>query len=93
MGIRMALGAGAADVVKLIMRQGFAHLGIGLGIGLVLSVGLLVAVAPMVFEAAPLDWTVYVGTFAVILAVGILASVVPAIRATNVDPVEALRYE
>ena len=93
MGIRMALGAGAADVLKLIMRQGLAHLGIGLGIGLVFSFGLLVAVAPLVFEAAPLDWTVYVGTFAVILAVGILASVVPAIRATNVDPVEALRYE
>ncbi len=93
MGIRMALGAGAADVVKLIMRNAFAHLGIGLGIGMTLSIGLLVAVAPLVFEAAPLDWTVYAGTLAVIVCVGMLASVVPAIRATNVDPVEALRYE
>lgn len=93
MGIRMALGAGATDVVKLVLRQGLAHLGIGLAFGLVLSLGLLVAVAPLVFESTPLDWTVYVGTLAVIVCVGALASLVPAIRATSVDPVEALRYE
>ena len=93
MGIRMALGAGAADVVRLVLRQGVTHLGIGLAFGLVLSIGLLVAVAPLVFESAPFDWTVYAGTLVVIVSVGLLASVVPAFRATTVDPVEALRAE
>ena len=92
-GIRMALGAGALDVVKLVLRQGATHLGIGVGIGLVLAVGLLMTVAPMMFEAVPFDPLVLVVTIAVITLVGLSASLVPAVRATQIDPVEALRYQ
>jgi predicted permease len=93
MGIRMALGAGTLDVIRLVLRQGFAHLGIGLGIGLILAALLLMAVAPLMFESAPFDPAVFVCSIAVILVVGLVASLVPALRATNVDPVEALRRE
>jgi predicted permease len=93
MGIRMALGAGGRDVVKLVLRQGFVQLGIGLGIGLGMAFGLSNVVAILMFQGQTRDPLIFATIAGVIVIVGILASVVPARRATSVDPIVALRYE
>jgi predicted permease len=93
MGIRMALGAAGRDVVKLVLRQGFVQIGIGLGIGLVMAFGLSNVVAILMFQGQTRDPMIFAAITFVIVIVGILASIVPARRATSVDPIVALRYE
>ena len=93
MGIRMALGATARDVIKLVLRQGLAQLGVGLAIGLAMAFGLSNIVAFIMFDVQPRDPMVFGSIVVVITLVGLLASFVPARRATRVDPMEALRYE
>jgi predicted permease len=93
MGIRMALGANAGNVIKLVLRQGLVQLGVGLIIGLGLAFGLSSIVAFIMFDVQPRDPTVFGSIVGLITIVGLLASFVPARRATRVHPVEALRYE
>ncbi len=93
MGIRMALGASAGNVIRLVLRQGLIQLGVGLTIGLGMAFGLSSIVAILMFDVQPRDPTVFGAIVAVIALVGLLASFVPARRATRVHPVEALRYE
>ena len=93
MGIRMALGATARDVIKLVLRQGLVQLGVGLAIGLAMAFGLSNIVAFIMFDVQPRDPMVFGSIVVVITLVGLLASFVPARRATRVDPMEALRYE
>jgi predicted permease len=93
MGIRMALGARAQDVVRLVLRQGVAQLAIGLGVGLLMAFGLSSVLGILMFDVEPRDPLVFGLIVAVISVVGILASFVPARRATGVHPMEALRYE
>jgi predicted permease len=93
MGIRMALGAASADVVRLVARQGAAQLGIGLAIGLGLAFGVTRVVSFLMYQVNPRDPVVFGGVFTLILLVGIAAAVFPARRATSVNPVEALRAE
>jgi predicted permease len=93
MGIRMALGAASADVVRLVARQGAAQLGIGLAIGLGLAFGVTRVVSVLMYQVDPRDPVVFASVFTLILLVGIAAAVFPARRATSVNPVEALRAE
>jgi len=93
MGIRMALGANSRDVVRLIVRQGGLRLMIGLALGLALAYGLTRVIRILMFETAPHDPPVFTVVVLIIAAVGLLASFVPANRATRVDPMVALRYE
>jgi predicted permease len=93
MGIRMALGASARDVLTLILRQGGAQLSLGLGIGLAMAFGLSRVLRIIMFDTQPGDPSVFASTVVVILGVGLAASLVPARRATAVDPMVALRYE
>ena len=93
MGIRMAMGAQARDVIRLILRQGAGHMGIGLAIGMVLAWAVSRMIAFLMFQVDPRDLTVYGTVLAVICSVGFFASWVPAKRATGVDPVNALRYD
>ncbi len=93
MGVRMALGAQPRDVVRLIMRQGLIQLAVGLvlgsGLAFLLSKGLRI----ILFQVSFLDPVVVGLTFAVLIAAALVATLVPAFRATRVDPVVALRYE
>ncbi len=93
LGIRMALGASARDVTRLILRQGGRQIVVGLVLGLVIAFGLTGVIRILMFEVAPRDPPVFAVVVLVILAVGLLASLVPARRATGVAPVVALRSE
>jgi predicted permease len=90
-GIRMALGARATSVLGLVIRgeAGFVALGIPLGLGL--AVFLARAMARFLFGVGTTDPTTFAGMSVVMLGVGLLASLIPARRATRIDPLIALR--
>jgi ABC-type antimicrobial peptide transport system permease subunit len=93
MGIRMALGASAQDIVRLVMRQGGRQIALGMALGLVMAYGLTRIIGILMFEVTPQDPPVFTIVFVTIALVGLLASLVPARRATTVSPIVALRYE
>ncbi len=93
MGIRMALGAGSSQVMKMVLRQGGLQIVFGLLLGLVMAAGVSSAVGALMFEVNPRDPVVFGAVVVVILIVGLAASLVPARRATRVDPMVALRSE
>ena len=93
MGVRMALGASPQDVVWLILKQGFKKTAIGLGVGLALGWGLGKALESALFQVRPEDPVTFTAIPLFLLAVSLLAYLVPACRASRVDPVEALRDE
>jgi ABC-type antimicrobial peptide transport system permease subunit len=92
-GVRIALGAGAGDVMRLVLGQGvrFAVVGIVLGGGIALWASKWVD--PLLFSVSPKDPVVYGVVAVVLLASAILASAIPALRASRVDPNVALRAE
>ncbi|MCZ6917130.1 MAG: ABC transporter permease [Gemmatimonadetes bacterium] len=92
-GVRMALGAAGGDVVLLVLKQGLKQIIVGLSAGLVLAGALSVPMADIFYQVEPWDGSIF-AIIAVILSVtGLLAIFLPALRATRVDPMEALRYE
>jgi len=92
-GIRMALGAQARDVVGMIFRQGIVQLAIGMTLGLALAFGIARLLSVILFQVEPRDPVIFSGVAAVLVAVGMLACLVPARRATLVDPLVALRTD
>ncbi|UCG88686.1 MAG: FtsX-like permease family protein [Gemmatimonadota bacterium] len=93
MGLRMALGAKAKDVIRLVVGEGAVQLGIGLAVGLALAFAVSRFVALVTFGVEPQDPTVFGAIVLTIVLVGTMASLIPAVRATRVDPMVALRYE
>lgn len=93
LGIRMALGAGSREVMRLVLRKGALQLGLGLAIGLV--VGALAArpLRVVTFGVETSDPTVYLAIILTILVPGLIATLVPARRASRVDPATALRVD
>ncbi|MFL5579604.1 MAG: ABC transporter permease [Gemmatimonadaceae bacterium] len=92
-GIRMALGARAADVVRLVVRQGMRPVLIGSVVGLLLAALLARLVSGLLYGVSPLDPPTFVGISLLLAGVAMLATWVPARRAARVSPVEALRSE
>jgi predicted permease len=92
-GVRVALGARAADVVRLISTQSVRLTLVGLAFGLLLTVGLTRPLAPLLYGVKPTDAVVLGSTVVVILAASLLACYLPARRAARADPMTALRCE
>lgn len=92
-GVRMALGAGARSVLLLLLKLGAFQIAIGLAIGLVIALALSRAIAMMLFNVEPWDPAIFVTVVLTLAATGLAASLIPARRATRVDPVKALSYE
>ena len=92
-GIRMALGANIKDVLKLVTKQGFRLICIGLAIGLVLALGVSHLLAGLLYRVSPTDPVVFLGVIIVILITALFAGWIPARRVAKIDPMEALRYE
>jgi putative ABC transport system permease protein len=92
-GVRMALGADRGTVMTLVLRQGGILVLIGVGLGLAAAVPLVRLVAAMLFDVHPLDPAVFSGVAALIAIVAMLATLVPARRASRVDPMVALKAE
>ena len=92
-GLRVALGAAARDVVKMVLGQGLRLLTLGLVIGLVSSLALSRLITSELWGVSPHDPLALLSVAALLLLIGLLACWVPARRATRVDPMTALRYE
>ncbi len=92
-GIRMALGAKPGDALHLIVRQGIVLALVGLGIGLAAAVGVTRVMSTFLFGVSAVDPTVFGGISLVLAAVAVAASVIPARRATKIDPMLALRFD
>jgi len=92
-GIRMALGAQRGDVLKLILKQGMLLTLIGLGVGLVAAFALTRFLTGLLFGISATDLTTFAGITLFQVVVALLASYIPARRATRIDPLHALKYE
>jgi putative ABC transport system permease protein len=92
-GIRLALGAQAGNVIRMIFGQGLTQLAIGMTLGLALAFGIARLLRVILFQVQPRDPVIFGGVVAVLLGVGLLACFVPARRATAIDPLVALRAD
>ena len=93
LGIRMALGAQRDQLLQLMLVDGLRPALFGLGLGLVMSVAATRIFQSMLFGTKPLDPVVLSGVIATLLAVAVLACLVPAWRASRINPTQALRTE
>jgi ABC-type antimicrobial peptide transport system permease subunit len=93
MGVRVALGAEVRDLVRLVLREGLLLASVGVVIGGTVAILAAPALKALLFDESPRDPVVFVGVAATLLAVATLASLVPARRASRVDPMQALRTE
>ncbi len=92
-GVRMALGARAGNILGLVVRQGLTLTGLGLVAGLIVSFWATRLMQSLLVDVPATDFTTYAAMAAVFIVVAIVASWVPARRATRIDPVVALREE
>jgi putative ABC transport system permease protein len=92
-GIRMALGAAKSDVLKMVVGQGMMLALIGLFIGLISAFGLTRLMSSLLFGVSATDPLTFAAILVLLTAVALIASFIPAYRASKLDPMIALRYE
>ena len=92
-GIRIALGARRADVLQMTLNQALKLVGVGMIIGLIAAFLLTRVLASLLYGISATDPMTFIGISVVLLAIAILASYMPAVRATKVDPITALRAQ
>ena len=91
LGLRMALGAGAGNVLRLVMTQGLALTAVGIAIGAFAALGWTRLIGDLLFQVSPRDPLAFGSALAVMAAASFAACLIPAWRATRTDPVRALR--
>ena len=92
-GLRMALGATRFNVLRMILRQAVLLLGIGVVIGVVAAFAMGSMLRSFLYGVAPYDASTMVSVSLLLLACGLLASYIPARRASRIEPMKALRWE
>jgi len=92
-GIRMALGAQGRDVLRLVVKGGMTLALIGVTIGMLAALVLTRLLTSLLFGITPTDGPTFVVVLSLVMIVALLACCIPAVRATRVDPLVALRYE
>ena len=92
-GIRMALGAAGSDVLRMVMGKGIVLVALGTALGLVMGFGLERLMNSMLFDSGGVDVVAYLIVVPTLLLVTMLATYVPARRASRIAPTQALRYE
>jgi predicted permease len=92
-GIRMALGAAPGHVLRMVLRQGLGSALLGVAVGVAGALGLAQLVSSLLFGVEPTDPACFAGSTALLLVVATAACLVPARRATAIDPMQALRAE
>ena len=92
-GVRMALGASRGNIVGMVMRQTVVLLALGTALGVALALGATRGAGSMLFGLQPNDPLSLIGASGLLIAVALIASFLPARRASRVDPMVALRYE
>src|SRR6185437_6437041 len=92
-GVRMTLGARRADVLRMVLRSGIMLVLVGVAIGIVGALAASRLLTSYLFEVKPSDPVTFLAVALVLAAVALLASMAPALRATKVDPMIALRNE
>jgi ABC-type antimicrobial peptide transport system permease subunit len=93
LGLRMALGAGVKDLLRLVMSRGLRLTAAGIVIGIVAAVMLTRLMADLLYKVSPRDPIVFGTAFIILIVVAFIACFVPAWRATRIDPVEALHEQ
>jgi ABC-type lipoprotein release transport system permease subunit len=89
----MALGARPGDVLRMVVGQGLRHAILGVGVGLAGAYAATRLLRDMLFGVQPTDPLTFVAVGTILILVALIASFIPARRATKVDPMVALRYE
>jgi predicted permease len=92
-GLRMALGATRSNVIQMVLRQAVLLLGIGVAIGIAAALSAGSVLRSFLYGVVPYDAPTIVGVCVLLLACGLLASYIPARRASRIDPIKALRWE
>ncbi len=92
-GIRVALGANSSDVLRMVVRQGMVLTAAGLVVGVVAAAAVTRVVAGLLVNVSATDPLIFGGAALFLAAVALAASYVPALRATHIDPNQALRWQ
>jgi ABC-type antimicrobial peptide transport system permease subunit len=92
-GVRMAVGAGRRDILRLVLKEGLLLAGLGVGLGAVAAPFAATAARAALFQTEPWNVTALAAAASGLLAVAALAALFPSLRAARLDPVTALREE